>query len=62
MQISPAPSDFSRRVDLHPVRAADNAHQLAFCQYGAASNASALGDMLDALNGFLGHLHYKTLP
>lgn len=62
MQIRAASSYFTRRVYEHPICAADNAHQLPFRQHGATSNASALGDVLYTLNGFLGHLYYKTLP
>ena len=62
MQICAAPRHLTRRVHQHPIRAADNAHQLAFCQDGATSNASPLGDVLDTLSAFLGHLHFKPYP
>ncbi len=61
VQVRAASSQLARRIDPHPVRAADNAHQLPFGQHGAASNASALGDVLHTLNRFLGHLRYKAL-
>ncbi len=56
MQICAASRQFSGRVNQHPIRRADHAHQLAFCHHGAASHTSALGNMLHALNRFLRHL------
>ncbi len=62
VQICAASSHFTRWVNDHSIRAADNTHQLPFRQYGATSNASSLGNVLHTLNGFLGHLYYKALP
>ena len=56
MQIRAASRQFSGRVNQHPIRCADHAHQLAFCHHGAASHTSALGNMLYALDRFLRHL------
>ena len=56
MQVRAASSQFARWVNQHPIRAADDAHQLAFRQDGAASDAGPLGNMLHALNNLLGHL------
>ena len=56
MQICAAPCEFSGRINLHAIRRANHTHQLAFCHDGAASHASALGNMLDALNSFFRHL------
>ncbi len=61
MQVRAASSQLARRIHPHTVRAADDAHQLAFRQYSAASNASALRDVLHTLNRFLGHLRYQAL-
>ena len=60
MQVSAASGQFARRINHHPIRTADDAHQLPLCQYRAASNAGPLGYVLHALNSFLGHLRYKT--
>ena len=56
MQVRAAPSQFTRRVNQHPVCRADDAHQLAFRHHGAASNTSALGNVLHALHNFPSHL------
>ena len=61
MQIRAASSQFARRIHQHSVRAPNDAHQLAFRQHGAASNAGPLGDVLHPLKRFLGHLRDKAL-
>jgi hypothetical protein len=60
MQVRAASGQLARRIDHHPIRTADDAHQLSLCQYRATSNAGSLGYVFHALNGFLGHLRYKT--
>src|SRR5512141_806019 len=39
MQVRAASSQFARGVNQHPIRAAHDAHQLAFSHHGAASDA-----------------------
>ena len=61
MQVRAASSQFTRWVNQHPACRADDAHQLAFCHHGAASNTSALGNVLYALHNFPGHLLLMSL-
>ena len=62
MQICTTSRQLARQVDQHPVGAAHDAHQLSLCLYGAASNATPLGNVLHALNSFLGHLRNNSSP
>ena len=62
MQIGSASRQLAGQVDPYPIRTADDAHQLPFGLHGAASNATPLGNVLYALNSFLGHLHNKVSP
>ena len=63
MQVRAASGQFARRVNQHPIRRADDAHQLAFRHDGAASHTGPLGNMLHALNrsswtpSYKPHLH-----
>ena len=59
MQICAASRQLACQVDLNPAGAANDAHQLAFCLYGATTNATPLGYVLHALNSFPGHLRNK---
>ncbi len=60
MQVGAASSQLTGGVNQHPIRTANDAHQLTFRQDGAAPDTGPLGNMLHALNNLFGHLRYKT--
>jgi hypothetical protein len=62
MQIRAAPGFLASRVNLHPLRCADDAHHLPFWHHDATADAGALRNMFHALNWYPGHLSFNPQP
>jgi len=62
MQVGSPSSQFAGRVHLYPICSPHNTDHLPFGHYISTAHASPLGNMLYALNSFLGHLQPSTLP